>query len=50
MLLYSEGLNSTAAPNEVFCSQWCIDWSSAKADGVEQPKIPFGHEKIHEIG
>ena len=50
MLLYSDGLKSEIAPNEVFCSKWCIDWSLAKANGVDEPKIPFGHEKLHEIG
>ena len=50
LLLYSEGVQSKSSPKKIFCSQWCVDWSSAKAQGVEQPNLPFGHEKIHEIG
>ena len=50
MLLYSGGIQSKSSPKEIFCSLWCVDWASAKAQGVDQPKLPFGHEKIHEIG
>jgi len=42
MLIYDEGIKGKDAnEGELFCSQWCVDWASAKKAGVAQPKIPL---------
>ena len=48
LLIYADGITATVADNKgLFCSQWCIDWASARAKGVEQPQIPLPTSGIH---
>ena len=42
LLIYGEGETAVVADQEgLYCSQWCIDWATARANGVEQPRIPL---------
>ena len=42
VLIYDDGINADLAGEpQLFCSQWCIDWATARAAGVAQPRIPL---------
>jgi 5-oxoprolinase (ATP-hydrolysing)/N-methylhydantoinase B len=48
LLIYGEGITDTVADKEgLFCSQWCIEWAGARADGIDEPKIPLPSGGIH---
>ncbi len=48
LLIYGEGIKAPVAGNEgLFCSRWCIDWAGARAEGIEEPRIPLPREGIH---
>ena len=49
MLIYDEGKEHEIEGNKkLFCSDWCIQWASARASGIDEPKIPLPREGIHE--
>ena len=41
VLVYDDGVRSSKAglEGQIFCSDWCVDWKSQKADGVAEPRI-----------
>lgn len=42
VLIYDDGMAATIAGNDgLYCSQWCIDWASARARGIEEPRVPL---------
>jgi len=42
MLIYDKGLQGAdETEGKLFCSDWCHDWATAKARGVEDPRIPL---------
>jgi N-methylhydantoinase B len=48
LLIYGDGVTATVADKEgLFCSQWCIDWAGARADGIQEPRIPLPRDGIH---
>ncbi len=48
LLIYGDGVAATVADKEgLYCSQWCIDWAGARADGIEEPRIPLPRDGIH---
>jgi len=49
VLIYGAGLpaNVTGA-EQLFCSQWCIEWASARHRGIEQPRIPLPRTGLHQ--
>ena len=51
VLTYDEGLpTEVKSEPKLFCSEWCIKWFTARANGVDQPRIPLPKEGIHETG
>ncbi len=49
MLIYDDGIKEKISGVEkLFCSDWCKKWATARANGVEEPKIPLPREGIHE--
>ena len=49
MLIYDEGKKTTVAGEEkLFCSDWCNEWAEARANGVDEPRIPLPRQGIHE--
>ena len=49
MLIYDEGQKTEILGIEkLFCSDWCTQWATARANGIEEPKIPLPREGIHE--
>ena len=52
VLIYDEGGVKADVKGQalLFCSDWCVEWSTAVANGVEQPRIPLPKEGIHETG
>lgn len=49
VLIYGAGCPAsvTGVP-QLFCSQWCIDWASARHRGVDEPRIPLPRQGLHE--
>lgn len=48
LLIYGEGVTASVGAKEgLFCSPWCIDWSSARAAGIDEPRIPLPRDGIH---
>ena len=48
VLLYEDGINGEVAGEpKLFCSDWCQQWASARAAGVDEPRIPLPREGIH---
>ncbi len=51
VLLYEDGLKGEVAGEaKLFCSDWCQQWASARAAGVDEPRIPLPREGIHKAG
>ena len=51
VLIYDEGISATVkGKDQLFCSDWCVQWFTARANGVEQPRIPLPKQGIHETG
>ena len=51
VLIYDEGISATVkGKDQLFCSDWCVQWFTARVDGVEQPRIPLPKQGIHETG
>lgn len=49
VLIYGEGITAQVLDkDQLFCSQWCIDWADARARGVEEPRIPLPKQGLHE--
>lgn len=49
VLIYGDGMDATVGGDaQLFCSQWCIDWAEARANGIEEPRIPLPRGGIHE--
>ncbi len=49
VLIYGEGINADVTGKEqLFCSNWCIEWAGARAKGIEEPRIPLPKEGLHE--
>ncbi|MEX2480251.1 MAG: hypothetical protein WD928_05255 [Gammaproteobacteria bacterium] len=42
MLIYDDGVTAPVAGEaQQYCSQWCVDWATARARGVAEPRIPL---------
>jgi 5-oxoprolinase (ATP-hydrolysing)/N-methylhydantoinase B len=52
VLIYDEGGQQGEIKGEpkLFCSDWCEKWATARADGIEEPRIPLPKQGIHETG
>ena len=51
VLIYDDGITaSVEGIAHLFCSDWCVKWFTARAKGVEQPRIPLPKQGIHETG
>ncbi len=52
VLIYDEaGITADVKGKEMlFCSDWCIQWKTACANGIEEPRIPLPKQGIHETG
>ncbi len=52
VLLYEDSNHNYGIEGEVageaklFCSDWCQQWASARAAGVDEPRIPLPREGI----
>ncbi|GAB5469745.1 MAG: hypothetical protein Kilf2KO_27750 [Rhodospirillales bacterium] len=45
VLIYGDGIAARVKEEErLFCSDWCKEWNSARANGIEEPKIPLPAE------
>lgn len=52
VLIYDEGGTKAEVKGveKLFCSDWCIQWNTARANGVDEPRIPLPKQGIHETG
>ena len=51
VLIYDEGIAaSVKGKDQLFCSDWCVQWFTARAEGIEQPRLPLPKQGIHETG
>ncbi len=52
VLIYDEGGVKADVKGQVmlFCSDWCVQWNTARANGINEPKIPLPKQGIHETG
>lgn len=42
VLIYDAGSPANINGSDgLYCSKWCIDWASARAAGIEEPRIPL---------
>ena len=49
MLIYDDGIDiEVSGEKKLVCSSWCDKWLQAKAQGIEEPRIPLSKEGIHE--
>ena len=48
VLLYEDGIKcEVAGEAKLFCSDWCQQWATARAAGIDEPRIPLPREGIH---
>lgn len=49
VLIYGPGhaANVTGVA-QLFCSQWCVDWASARHRGIDEPRIALPRQGLHE--
>lgn len=46
VLIYDDGMTANVNDDAgLYCSQWCIDWASARAAGNDEPRIPLPRTK-----
>jgi N-methylhydantoinase B len=51
VLVYDDGkVAEVAGEKRLFCSDWCVQWNTARANGVVEPRIPLPKQGIHETG
>lgn len=47
VLIYDGGQQAVVGDaRKLFCSDWCVDWNTARAKGVEEPRIPLPKQGI----
>lgn len=48
VLIYGQGITAEVKGEEkLFCSDWCTQWNTARADGIEDPRIPLPKDGIN---
>ncbi len=51
VLIYGDGQTADVkGKSQLFCSDWCQEWFTMRADGVENPVLPLPKQGIHETG
>jgi hypothetical protein len=52
VLIYDEGGVKADVKGKalLLCSDWCVEWISAVADGIDEPRIALPKQGIHETG
>lgn len=50
VLIYDEGVPANVGGEpHLFCSDWCQSWKTARANGIEEPRIPLPKQGIHKL-
>lgn len=45
VLIYDDGIEADVDERtQRYCSNWCVEWARARADGIEDPRIPLERE------